>query len=439
MTSIAGHVILETVQTLLSILLSLSLSVASAASGSVTVNPSTIDSDGDGLADLQEDSNGNGKVDEGETDPLNADMDSGGEADGSEIQANRDPFDRKDDFTYDLDSDGLINGSEWELGTDPANPDTDGDGINDFDDPFPLDPAYRRDADKDGIPDEYEAAHKLSTTDATEATQDNDDDGLVNLDEFIQGTDPNVADTDGDGVTDGEEVTQGTDPEENACLLYAKPLVSFSDIADHWAQEYILRLHKTKVLPEYVRIADGYGEGSVREFLPDRSISRFELLKLALLGSCLPLDTETTGTGVTILFSDVPTIARPRESAAHRQRRRVVYTAARMQIVEGYDDSTFRPDDPVNRAEALKMLLLAAGIPASGEQTIETSFTDVPADAWFKSYVDEGVELGVIEGYEDSTFRPDQPITRAEAAKIVQLLMVLNPRLNGYVIPTEGI
>ena len=59
------------------------------------------------------------------------------------------------------------------------------------------------------------------------------------------------------------------------------------------------------------------------------------------------------------------------------------------------------------------------------------SFFDVPPSAWFYSLVQAGTSLGIIEGFPDGTFRPEQPITRAEAAKIIYLTMIGNPRTNG--------
>ena len=61
------------------------------------------------------------------------------------------------------------------------------------------------DADLDGIPDDYEAAHPCLLAGTNDAAADPDGDGLTNLQEYQQGTNPCVADTDGDGYTDGQE------------------------------------------------------------------------------------------------------------------------------------------------------------------------------------------------------------------------------------------
>lgn len=68
------------------------------------------------------------------------------------------------------------------------------------------------DLDNDLLPDEYEIGVGLDATDPEDAGLDPDLDGLVNLDEYIYGTDPFEADTDGDGVVDGVEVMEDLDP-----------------------------------------------------------------------------------------------------------------------------------------------------------------------------------------------------------------------------------
>jgi hypothetical protein len=89
--------------------------------------PASQDTDGDGLPDVQEDTNGNGILDTGETNPYNVDTDGGGESDGTEVAAKRNPLDQTDDLTFDADSDGWVNGIELLHSTDPKKTDTDGD------------------------------------------------------------------------------------------------------------------------------------------------------------------------------------------------------------------------------------------------------------------------------------------------------------------------
>ncbi|OGJ69309.1 hypothetical protein A3H90_00655 [Candidatus Peribacteria bacterium RIFCSPLOWO2_02_FULL_55_36] len=56
----------------------------------------------------------------------------------------------------------------------------------------------------------------------------------------------------------------------------------------------------------------------------------------------------------------------------------------------------------------------------------------------YTEHVAKGQVLGLIESYHDGTFRPAQQITRAEAAKIIYIIMISNPGVNGYIVlPTH--
>lgn len=402
------------------------------------------DLDGDGLTDTEEDLDADGVYDVGvETDPKNADTDRGGEADGAEVSAGRNPLKQIDDITFDADNDGLRNGEEQTLGTDPTNADTDGDGTLDGNDPAPLERSQRTDHDRDGLPGEWEVQHGLEPDNAKDATEDPDEDGLNNTEEFVQGTLPKEPDTDLDGVPDGTEVEQGTDPQENPCLSYGEPLPPFPDSANHWSKAFIARLQRTTSLPEGLPIIIGYpGDRGKAEFvfLPDRSISRFELLKIALLGNCIPL-LGTQNDPPTKDFEDLSLQQSSTEDSDTSLRRRVVAAALEKGIVEGYPDGTFRANAPINRAEALKIFLLAARLPPPSDPTELPSlgFTDTASSSWFAPYAREALYYDLIEGYSDGTFRPGNPITRAEAAKLLLLTILENPRINGYVIPAEGL
>ncbi len=71
------------------------------------------------------------------------------------------------------------------------------------------------DSDLDGMPDDWEEEFNFNKHDASDADLDNDVDGLTNLQEFIQGTNPTLADTDNDGLSDGDEInTYHTNPLE---------------------------------------------------------------------------------------------------------------------------------------------------------------------------------------------------------------------------------
>ena len=83
-------------------------------------------------------------------------------------------------------------------------------------------------------------------------------------------------------------------------------------------------------------------------------------------------------------------------------------------IVNGYDDGTFKPNAAITRAE---FAAIAARF-ASGIYSGPDKFDDISGH-WAASYINKATQLGWIHGYEDSTFRPDRNITRAEAMTLV--------------------
>lgn len=88
-------------------------------------------------------------------------------------------------------------------------------------------------------------------------------------------------------------------------------------------------------------------------------------------------------------------------------------------IVEGYADHTFHPDQLVNRAEALKIILLGTHIPVP-EIKAQEIFSDVTYDAWYGKYVAKGKRMNIVSG--DATtglFRPGDTVKLAEALKIL--------------------
>jgi hypothetical protein len=79
-------------------------------------------------------------------------------------------------------------------------------------------------------------------------------------------------------------------------------------------------------------------------------------------------------------------------------------------ILDGYPDGTFRPNDPIARGEFAKMIVGANGLDA----TAGNAFGDV-AGHWAAGYANSAAAKGWFEGYSDGSFRPQNNLTRAEA------------------------
>ena len=94
-----------------------------------------------------------------------------------------------------------------------------------------------------------------------------------------------------------------------------------------------------------------------------------------------------------------------------------VATLAEMNILKGYEDGTFRPNAPITRAEFAA--IATRFFDETGATYEPGTFTDVTGSEWFAGAIMDAVNLGLIGGYEDGTVRPNNNITRAEACAIV--------------------
>lgn len=85
----------------------------------------------------------------------------------------------------------------------------------------------------------------------------------------------------------------------------------------------------------------------------------------------------------------------------------------------GYEDNTIRPENDITRAEVATIFYrLLTDESREAYRTTDHDFTDVSADAWHVEPVATLAGAGLLAGYEDGSFRPDAPITRAEYAAI---------------------
>ena len=140
----------------------------------------------------------------------------------------------------------------------------------------------------------------------------------------------------------------------------------------------------------------GYTDGT---FGPERNMTRAEVTTMfaRLLTEQIEADKTYSNT-----FSDVPKGCWAANYIGYMQQ---------FGIITGYSDGSFRPDAPVTRAEF-------AAIASRFEKLTEgsKSFTDVPDTYWAARYIDFAATRGWVTGYSDGTFKPEDPITRAEVA-----------------------
>lgn len=85
-------------------------------------------------------------------------------------------------------------------------------------------------------------------------------------------------------------------------------------------------------------------------------------------------------------------------------------------LISGYEDGTIRPDHEISRAEFVALVNRVAGYQAAGSTV---KFSDVKTGDWYAGQVAIAVNEGYIGGFEDNTFRPNDSVTRAQAAAII--------------------
>lgn len=86
-------------------------------------------------------------------------------------------------------------------------------------------------------------------------------------------------------------------------------------------------------------------------------------------------------------------------------------------VVEGYPDGTFKPEQAVTRAEFAKMIAKAFSI-SPNEQEIDVVLSDIEGH-WAQEFIEEIARANLIEALPNGTFDPDAPITRAEAVEAI--------------------
>ena len=150
------------------------------------------------------------------------------------------------------------------------------------------------------------------------------------------------------------------------------------------------------------KFLEGYGDHTIR---PQQHITRAEFVSMVVRA----LGGFQARANYGSFFTDVPDDAWYASAVSY---------AKLVGIIDGYGDGTFRPGAPITRAEATRILADAAQVVSGKEGT----FSDVKPEKWYSKYIEALAEAGVADGYEDGTYRPGKPITRAESVKLIVMI-----------------
>lgn len=179
------------------------------------------------------------------------------------------------------------------------------------------------------------------------------------------------------------------------------PSVQFTDVAaDHWA------LNDVKKAIE-LGLVKGYGDGTFR---PSSEISREEIA--VMLARVLNMDSSSAFGNS---FSDKHNISNWAQNA--------IAQLSQAEIIQGYEDDTFRPKSSITRAELAVIVARALNLEASlwEEGKAFTDDHDIPN--WSKAAVYQLKQLAIINGKPGNRFDPKATTTRAEA--VIMLLRIL--------------
>lgn len=144
-------------------------------------------------------------------------------------------------------------------------------------------------------------------------------------------------------------------------------------------------------------IITGLTDGTYR---PDATITRAEAV--TMIGRALKLNKTNTN----YHFSDVP-----KDSFAAGY----INSAYELGYIKGVNASEFRPNDPIKRGDMA--VIMQSAFKLAGTQ--QADFKDVPKAMYYYDAIQAAYATKVVKGYADNTFRPKNPITRAESAEVI--------------------
>ena len=206
-------------------------------------------------------------------------------------------------------------------------------------------------------------------------------------------------------VIDGKYFAKVNSLTNSTYSVVWRPL-EFSDMVNHWAKDAVNDMGSRMVI-------DGTGKSL---FSPDRDITRAEFAAIIVRGLGLKLENGTTP------FSDVK-VSDWYHSA--------INTANAFQLISGFEDGSFRPNDKITREQAMIILskaMVITGLKAklsdqSADATLLPFGDAAKVSAWAQGSVADSVQAGIISGKSAAKLAPKDFITRAEVATIIQRLL----------------
>jgi hypothetical protein len=173
-------------------------------------------------------------------------------------------------------------------------------------------------------------------------------------------------------------------------------LVSFDDVPEgYWAKAPIENTGT-------VGLVQGYPDGTFR---PERALTRAELATLLVRAKVLKLPNRAARK----VFKDV----KPTFWAA-----KYIEVAKREGLIKGYPDKTFRPNNKINKAEGIAVLVRFDNLKVASE-VFEKPYWDVPANYWASRYIQAAKEAGMLKYVKRNYLHPKTNLPRSESVEML--------------------
>ncbi|OMF37599.1 hypothetical protein BK133_05990, partial [Paenibacillus sp. FSL H8-0548] len=206
-------------------------------------------------------------------------------------------------------------------------------------------------------------------------------------------------------VIDGKNYVKLSSLTNSTYSIIWNPL-EFSDVSQHWAKDDVNDMGSRMII-------SGIGNGL---FNPDQAITRAEFTAIIVRGLGLKLEEGTSP------YSDVK---------AESWYNSAINTASAYNLITGFEDGTFRPNDKITREQAMVIISkamtltsLKAKLPVQSTDITLGSFEDAAeAASWAQSSIADSVQAGIVSGRSSSKLAPKDNITRAEVASIMKRLL----------------
>ncbi|WP_136607420.1 S-layer homology domain-containing protein [Paenibacillus dokdonensis] len=211
-------------------------------------------------------------------------------------------------------------------------------------------------------------------------------------------------------------------PNQDSGIQLVSPAVDFKIIAEHNGKEVMIEKFNAYV-ERMIAIPAGTDPSQITTgviMMTDGSMKQVPTKVIQVDGKWFAVMNSMTNSTYALIhnsktFDDI---------ASHWARKSIEDLASRL-VINGVNENSYVPNEAITRAEFTAIVTRALGLRLADQ---EMHFRDVHSGDWFYNAVQVAVSYGLIQGYGDDSFKPDQRITREEAMVMISKVMDMTKR-----------